>query len=38
LSFYTCPQCGTVFWKGSHVRNTCRKLRLPSAEEVLPES
>lgn len=26
---YTCPQCHTVFWKGSHVRNTCRKLRLP---------
>jgi len=24
--FYTCPSCGTVFWKGSHVRNTCRKL------------
>jgi uncharacterized protein with PIN domain len=27
--FYTCPSCGTVFWKGSHVRNTCAKLRLP---------
>lgn len=26
--FYTCPACGTVFWHGSHVRNTCRKLRL----------
>ena len=25
-SFYRCPDCGTVFWKGSHVRNTCRKL------------
>ena len=24
--FYTCPGCGTVFWKGSHVANTCRKL------------
>ena len=24
--FFTCPQCHTVFWKGSHVRNTCRKL------------
>lgn len=24
--FYRCPGCGTVFWKGSHVRNTCRKL------------
>ncbi|MBN1270097.1 MAG: Mut7-C RNAse domain-containing protein [Kiritimatiellae bacterium] len=27
-AFYTCPACGTVFWKGSHVRNTCRKLGL----------
>ena len=27
--FCTCPQCGTVFWHGSHVRNTCRKLHLP---------
>ena len=26
--FLTCPQCGTVFWHGSHVRNTCRKLGL----------
>jgi uncharacterized protein with PIN domain len=25
-TFYTCPGCGTVFWKGAHVRNTCRKL------------
>jgi hypothetical protein len=31
--FYTCPSCGTIFWKGSHVRNTCRKLRLPDASE-----
>jgi uncharacterized protein len=31
--FYACPRCGTVFWKGSHVRNTCRKLRLPDAAE-----
>lgn len=31
--FFSCPQCGTVFWKGSHVRNSCRKLRLPSTEE-----
>ncbi len=28
-AFYRCPSCGTVFWKGSHVRNTCRKLGLP---------
>ncbi|HRZ12706.1 MAG TPA: Mut7-C RNAse domain-containing protein [Kiritimatiellia bacterium] len=27
-SFFRCPGCGTVFWKGSHVRNTCRKLGL----------
>jgi len=27
--FYRCPACRTVFWKGSHVRNTCRKLSLP---------
>ncbi len=26
--FFSCPQCGTVFWHGSHVRNTCRKLGL----------
>lgn len=31
--FWTCSSCGTVFWRGSHVRNTCRKLGLP-----LPES
>jgi uncharacterized protein with PIN domain len=31
--FYTCPRCGTIFWKGSHVRNTCRKLRLPDVAE-----
>jgi uncharacterized protein with PIN domain len=24
--FFTCPSCGTVFWRGSHVENTCRKL------------
>lgn len=26
--FFSCPKCHTVFWKGSHVRNTCRKLGL----------
>jgi len=31
--FYTCPQCGTIFWKGSHVRNTCRKLGLRDVSE-----
>lgn len=30
--FYTCPKCGTVFWRGSHVVNTCRKLGLPCPE------
>ena len=35
-TFYTCPGCGTVFWKGSHVANTCRKLGIappPGAQE-----
>lgn len=32
-SFFTCPHCGTLFWRGSHVRNTCRKLGLPDASE-----
>ena len=27
-TFHTCPSCHTVFWKGSHVRNTLRKLGL----------
>lgn len=31
--FYRCPGCGTVFWKGSHVRNTCRELGLGDAGE-----
>jgi len=31
--FWTCPSCATVFWKGSHVSNTCRKLRLRDAAE-----
>jgi uncharacterized protein with PIN domain len=31
--FYTCPRCATVFWKGSHVSNTCAKLRLDDASE-----
>ena len=31
--FYRCPACGTVFWRGSHVRNTCRKLGLAPPEE-----
>jgi uncharacterized protein with PIN domain len=32
-AFYHCPACSTVFWKGSHVRNTCRKLGLEPPEE-----
>lgn len=32
-AFFTCPGCGTVFWKGSHVRNTCAKLRLSDISE-----
>lgn len=24
--FYYCPLCSTVFWRGSHVYNTCKKL------------
>jgi len=26
--FHRCPRCGTVFWQGSHVLNTCRKLEI----------
>jgi uncharacterized protein with PIN domain len=25
-TFYACPSCHTVFWHGTHVGNTCRKL------------
>jgi uncharacterized protein with PIN domain len=31
--FFTCPRCGTVFWRGSHVRNTCRKLHLSPPDD-----
>jgi hypothetical protein len=24
--FWQCPACGTVFWRGTHVANTCQKL------------
>ena len=30
--FFTCPKCGTVFWKGTHVANTCRKLGLTQSD------
>lgn len=36
--FFTCPRCDTVFWKGTHVRNTCRKLGLPDVSECIPQS
>jgi uncharacterized protein len=32
--FHACPSCGTVFWKGSHVRNTCTKLQVTSSDEM----
>ena len=32
--FWCCSRCATVFWKGSHVRNTCRKLGLPDVSEI----
>lgn len=32
--FYTCPGCETVFWMGSHVRRTCRKLKIPAPAEA----
>lgn len=31
-AFFTCPKCGTVFWRGTHVTNTCRKLNLKELE------
>jgi len=37
-AFYRCPSCGTVFWKGSHVRNTCRKLGLAPADGTVERS
>jgi uncharacterized protein len=30
--FNRCPNCGAVFWHGSHVANTCRKLGLGTPE------
>lgn len=27
-TFYSCPSCGAVFWRGSHTRNTMKKLGL----------
>ncbi|MCE9615146.1 MAG: Mut7-C RNAse domain-containing protein [Lentisphaerae bacterium] len=34
--FFSCPVCGTVFWRGSHVRNTCCKLGLPVPDDTAP--
>ena len=31
--FFECPACGTLFWKGTHVENTCRKLGVEDASE-----
>jgi len=31
-AFFACPHCGTVFWKGTHVANTCRKLGLTTPD------
>jgi len=36
--FFRCPQCGTVFWKGSHVRNTGRKLGWPAGPPEAPSA
>ncbi len=30
--FFACPSCGTLFWRGSHVANTCRKMGIPPPE------
>lgn len=32
VRFYRCPSCRIVFWHGSHVRNTCRKLGVATPE------
>ncbi|MCB9914898.1 MAG: hypothetical protein H6828_07075 [Planctomycetes bacterium] len=31
--FFTCPRCAAVFWRGSHVRTTCRSLGLEDVAE-----
>ncbi len=31
--FWICPACGTIFWRGTHVANTCAKLGLTPPEE-----
>ncbi|MDD4870929.1 MAG: Mut7-C RNAse domain-containing protein [Kiritimatiellae bacterium] len=32
--FFKCPVCGTVFWHGSHVANTCSKLGITQADKT----
>jgi len=32
--FWTCPACGTIFWRGTHVANTCAKLGIVSPEDT----
>jgi len=32
--FFRCPHCGTIFWHGSHVANTCAKLGLQHDDDV----
>jgi len=32
--FFTCPSCGTVFWRGSHVARTCAKLGVPAPQDT----
>jgi uncharacterized protein with PIN domain len=34
--FFRCPRCATIFWRGSHVENTCRKLGLAPPSESSP--
>ncbi|MCB9915025.1 MAG: Mut7-C RNAse domain-containing protein [Planctomycetes bacterium] len=31
--FFTCPRCAAIFWRGSHVRTTCRSLGLEDVAE-----
>jgi len=33
--FYRCPSCATLFWRGTHVENTCRKLGIEPPEDAL---
>jgi len=35
--FFRCPHCGTIFWHGSHVANTCRKLCISDSLPIPPQ-